>query len=338
MKSPKVNIFVPLYNSENTIRDTLNSLLHQSYDNFSIIISDNHSTDNSLKIINDFGDERIRVVKTPFFSENGEDNWNRCIDLSDEEFTALLHSDDIYHKDFLQNQVSNLLSNENIAISFTEGNNIDINGNYLRELKTPNAMNFQNLSFKDLYPLILKNYNFIIMPSLVFRTEYFKENNFYWNYNEFKTSSDLALWLEISLKYKVSFIKKNLISVRQSSVQISSKVRDNTSQSDFFLVLDRFSKYFSINKKNSKFVKLNTDLLKTRDNLRILCNLIYLNQNKFLSESFSGALNLNIILKSYKKKYMSHLLLYIVLRFFNLIGLNKINYNIVSYLKKKYLI
>ena len=337
MKSPKVNIFIPLYNSENTIRDTLNSLLHQSYDNFSIIISDNHSTDNSLKIISDFADERIRVIKTPSFSKS-EDNFNRCIDLSDEDFTALLHSDDIYHKDFLQNQVSNLLSNENIAISFTEGNNIDVNGNYLRDLKTPNEMNFPNLSFKDLYPLILKNYNFIIMPSLVFRTKYFKENNFYLNHNEFKTSSDLGLWLEISLKYKVSFIKKNLISVRQSSVQISSKVRDQTSQSDFFLVLDKFSKYFSINKKNSKFIQFNTDLLKTRDNLRILCNLIYLNQKKSLSESFSRAINLNIILKSYKKKYMNHLLLYIVLRFFNLIGFNKVNYNIVSYLKKKYLI
>ena len=80
MKSPKVNIFIPLYNSENTIRDTFNSLLHQSYDNFSIIISDNHSTDNSLKIISDFADERIRVIKTPSFSKS-EDNFNRCIDL-----------------------------------------------------------------------------------------------------------------------------------------------------------------------------------------------------------------------------------------------------------------
>ena len=61
MNTHKVNIFIPLYNAEKTIGDTIKSLLLQSYDNFDLIISDNHSSDNSLKIINAFNDKRIKL-------------------------------------------------------------------------------------------------------------------------------------------------------------------------------------------------------------------------------------------------------------------------------------
>lgn len=338
MNHPKINIFIPLYNCEKTIKSTINSLLCQSYDNFNLIISDNHSTDNSIKIINQFNDNRLKIIKTPYHYDMSEPNFNRCLDLSDELFTALLHADDIYHEDFLKNQVNNLLSDETIAISFTEGENIDIQGKFIRKLKSPKEMKLQNLSFWDLYPLILENFNFIITPSLVLRTEIFKKNNFKWNYTQFKTSSDLALWLEVSLKYKISIIKKNLISVKLSSMQGSSEARNKIQQSDFFLVLDGYNHYFSEDNYKSNFICHNLKLLKSRDNLRILCNLIYLKENIDLNDFFSKSINFEILLRCYKKKYLKHFLLYCFLRLFNLIGLNKLNFMLVSKLKQKYLI
>lgn len=338
MSIPKIDVIIPLFNSEKTIKSTISSLLCQSYDNFNLILSDNHSSDNSIKIIREFNDNRIKIVKTPYHFKIGEDNFNRCLDLSSERFTALLHADDVYHKDFLKNQINNLLSDETIAISFTEGENIDMQGKFIKELKSPKEMNLQNLLFWDIYPLILKNYNFMITPSLVYRTEIFKKNNYRWDFSKFKTSSDLALWLEISLKYKISILKENLISVRLSSYQGSSKVRNKTYQSDFFRVLNKYNQEFSIDNDKSKIIYHNMKLLKSRDNLRILCNLIYMNENNDLSNFFSKSINLEVLLKCYKKKYFKHLLLYCSLRLFNLIGFNKLNFILVSKLKRKYLI
>lgn len=338
MNLPKISIFIPLYNSENTIGKTIESLLSQSYKNFDLIISDNQSTDNSIKIINEFNDKRIKILKTPSHLEIDVDNWNRCIDLSDGLFTALLHSDDIYHFDFLKEQLANISSDETIAISFTEGQFIDAHGKFLKKIKVPKDMNNKNYSFQEIYPLILKNYNFLIAPSLFLRTQIFKKNKYYFDYKNFKTSNDLALWLKISQSYKISVIKKNLISVRLSSIQGSSKVRNKINQSDFFLVLNFYNHYFAISKKNSNFLNKNMKLLYARDNLRILCNLIYINENIDLNNYFLKSINLELLLRCYKKKYFKHLLLYCSLSLFNFIGLRKLNIILVSKLKQKYLI
>ena len=76
----------------------------------------------------------------------------------------------------------------------------------------------------------------------------------------------------------------------------------------------------------------------SRDNLRILCNLIFLNERKIVNDDFSDVINLNIVLKSYKKKYISHLLVYLIIKILFLSRLDNLNYRLVSYLKRNFLI
>ena len=52
--NPKVSVLIPLYNAEKYIGDTLQSVLHQTYKNFDVIIVDDSSTDNSLEIVNSY--------------------------------------------------------------------------------------------------------------------------------------------------------------------------------------------------------------------------------------------------------------------------------------------
>ena len=208
MKNSKICICIPLYNAENTINETVKSILNQSYKNFELIISDNHSTDKSISVIKKLNDERIKIVKTKSFYEIGEDNFNRCIKLSNAEFTAILHSDDIYHKDFLYHQLKNLNDNPKIAISFTEGQNVNSYGKFIKKIVSPFKSDNNNLYFENIYPLLLENYNFFITPTMVFRTDVFLKNSYKWNYKDFKSSSDLALWLEVSRKYQISIVKK----------------------------------------------------------------------------------------------------------------------------------
>ena len=63
MSDPLVSGLLPVYNEENYIRQAIDSLLEQTYNNFELIIVDDCSTDNSSDIINSYSDTRIRYIK-----------------------------------------------------------------------------------------------------------------------------------------------------------------------------------------------------------------------------------------------------------------------------------
>ena len=50
----KVSVIIPAYNAEEFIKDSLNSVIHQVYKNLEIIVIDDHSTDNTKKIISEY--------------------------------------------------------------------------------------------------------------------------------------------------------------------------------------------------------------------------------------------------------------------------------------------
>ena len=59
----KFSILIPTCNGAEVIGDTLRSILSQSFQNFEIIIQDDASTDNTIKVIESFGDPRIKIFK-----------------------------------------------------------------------------------------------------------------------------------------------------------------------------------------------------------------------------------------------------------------------------------
>ena len=59
---PLVSVVLPVYNREETIGRAISSVLNQSYQNIELIVVDDCSNDNSLKVICEFQDERIRVI------------------------------------------------------------------------------------------------------------------------------------------------------------------------------------------------------------------------------------------------------------------------------------
>ena len=59
--TPLISILVPVYNKANYIKESINSLLEQSYPNVEILIYDDFSTDESLSIIKDIDDKRIFI-------------------------------------------------------------------------------------------------------------------------------------------------------------------------------------------------------------------------------------------------------------------------------------
>lgn len=95
-----VSIITVCYNSEKTIAQTIESVLHQTYQDIEYIIVDGKSTDNTMNIVEDyrtaFG-ERMKTVSEP---DNGiYDAMNKGIQMASGELIGIINSDDFYEHD-----------------------------------------------------------------------------------------------------------------------------------------------------------------------------------------------------------------------------------------------
>lgn len=92
--NPKISIITVCYNSGNTIGDTLQSVINQSYPNIEYIVIDGVSTDNTLSIINKYKDKIAKIVSE---KDNGiYDAINKGIHLATGDIIANINSDDFY--------------------------------------------------------------------------------------------------------------------------------------------------------------------------------------------------------------------------------------------------
>lgn len=102
---PLVCICVPTYNAAITIRETLHSILSQTYKNLVIHISDNSSTDTTLKIVESMDDPRLRIHRQQK-NIGAEGNFENCIRLGEGKYTAIFHADDIYEPEMVAKEVA----------------------------------------------------------------------------------------------------------------------------------------------------------------------------------------------------------------------------------------
>lgn len=94
MEETKVSIITVCYNSEETIEDTIKSVINQNYSNIEYIIIDGLSTDNTLEIINKYQDKIAKIVSEK--DEGLYDAINKGIGLATGNIIANLNSDDFY--------------------------------------------------------------------------------------------------------------------------------------------------------------------------------------------------------------------------------------------------
>ena len=236
-----VCICIPTYNAENTISETLVSIINQSYTNLIIKIVDNASTDNTIKIVESFCDSRIVVYRNAN-NIGGEANFTRCIQLAVGKYAAIFQSDDLYEPEMVSNQILLLERMPQIGAVFVNASLIDKMGNKLGNYGIPNnsiSKNYQ-YDFLTIFCLLLKYSNFLICPSAMVRTDIYRNEIKFWRGDLFKTSSDLDVWLRILQKHSVAIIPKNMINYRISSYQESTHLRERVDKSDLFLVIDYY--------------------------------------------------------------------------------------------------
>lgn len=128
MNTPKVSVIIPVYNVEQYLRQCLNSIINQTLKDIEILCINDCSTDNSLKVLNDFAlkDNRIKIVNLK--QNQGVSNArNSGLDLAQGEYIYLIDSDDWLDDNYLETMVqkteevnSNILINANFVNEYPD--------------------------------------------------------------------------------------------------------------------------------------------------------------------------------------------------------------------------
>ena len=241
---PLVSICIPTYNSARFLRESLDSIVNQTYSNKEIIVSDNASTDETEKIVKEY----LKKYKVEYYKNekniSAEANFTRCIELANGEFIAIYHSDDIYDKEIVTRQVEYFNGHPNSGAVSTLAYDIDEEGEVFNRKDIPSELNKGNsyeYNFEKIFKAIMKYGNFLVCPSFMVRANIYKTEIKKYRYDMFKTSSDLDVWFRILRKYNIGILPYNLMSYRHSKTQGSYQNRNRVNEfSDFFLVMEYY--------------------------------------------------------------------------------------------------
>lgn len=125
MNDATVTVGIPTYNRAALLRETLESVLAQTYTNFRLVISDNASTDETAEVVASYSDGRIDYTRNER-NIGMIPNFNRLIELTDTEFLMLLPDDDRLYPDYLGSVIEILERNPRAGLAHTAFDEIDI--------------------------------------------------------------------------------------------------------------------------------------------------------------------------------------------------------------------
>lgn len=248
-----ITIYMPVYNGELFIENAINSILKQSYQNIKILISNNHSTDNTIAKIEKFlDDKRIELHNQPR-NLGMLGNGDYCLSRINTKYFMGLNHDDFFHdENALKDALEIIENNENIAAVFCSMFFVDGLGKKILE----NKYYFDGLTSGDAVAQksIIKCRNLYSIPLLI-RTSAIKG----FRYTDgFYHTSDVDFAISLSKGKQIYYIAKPLLALRFHAN--NSTARD---YSNFIDEFKRLAKKHNINLTKTERMQMNINHLTT---------------------------------------------------------------------------
>ncbi|WP_375474041.1 glycosyltransferase [uncultured Nostoc sp.] len=121
-----ISVIIPAYNSEKTIKETIQSVLNQTFTNFELIVINDGSQDSTLEVITQIKDARIKIFSYP--NAGGNVSRNRGLNRAVGKFVSFLDADDLWTPDKLESQLKALQENSTAKVAYSWTDYIDANG------------------------------------------------------------------------------------------------------------------------------------------------------------------------------------------------------------------
>ncbi|MDP2385902.1 MAG: glycosyltransferase [Bacteroidota bacterium] len=199
---PLISVILPVYNSEAYIRESIESILNQTYSNFEFLILNDGSKDKSEEIILSYGDPRIKYYKHPNCGLAG--TLNRGIELSKGDFIARQDQDDISLPQRFEKQLNFLVTNPDVVMVGTRASVFIDGGKVIKyhDHATDSAVLKFDLMFNN--PFVHSSVMF--KKSVLEKTgNYTVDRNFFEDYN---------LWSKMAWHGKLVNLKDVLVEYR----------------------------------------------------------------------------------------------------------------------------
>ena len=204
---PKISVIVTTYNREQLLKETLNSIINQTFKDFELIVVDNNSNYNFLSVIESFRDERI----LPFQNNNDgiiSRNRNFGIKRSKGEFIAFCDDDDLWVESKLDEQMKIFESNENLGLVYSKCS-VFYNGSNKVQRIAPKGTLYNGDSINKMIFIMNVPFSTTLVKKAVFdNIGYFDENR------ELLAKEDKSFWIRLSSRYLIASINKPLIFYR----------------------------------------------------------------------------------------------------------------------------
>ncbi|MBD2453366.1 glycosyltransferase [Nostoc sp. FACHB-87] len=210
---PKISVIIPTYNSERTIKTTIDSVLSQSFTDFELIVINDGSTDSTLDIASQIQDSRLKVFS--FENAGGNVSRNRGLQKAVGEFISFLDADDVWTSDKLVSQLEALQDNIDAKVAYSWTDYIDENGKFL--------VSGSHITVNgDVYERLLVS-NFLENGSnpLIYREALIELGGFD---ESLSAAQDWDMWLRLAARYSFVCVPKVQILYRVSANSLSSNL------------------------------------------------------------------------------------------------------------------
>ncbi|WMI65830.1 glycosyltransferase [Aestuariibaculum sp. YM273] len=214
----KVSIIIPNYNHALFLQQRLDTVFHQTYQDFEVILLDDASTDGSQGILKQYKDHPkvSQLIINETNSGSPFKQWQKGIALAKGDFVWIAESDDYCELEFLSHTIKSL--EQGVDICYTQSLDVDEHGEggmsrlpYTNEF-TPNIwkqdFKMDGNTFNKHY-LLVKN----VIPNasaVVFKRSIIKDAFFNADLLSMKMCGDWLFWIQLCMNQKLSFISHPL--------------------------------------------------------------------------------------------------------------------------------
>lgn len=208
---PLVSIVVPCYNHEKYVTETIESIVNQTYKNIELIVIDDGSKDDSVKIIEQLANKyNFTFIHRP--NKGLSATLNEGIRASNGKYFCGCASDDIYMLDKVEKQVNYMEKHPEYAMCY--GNIIKFDSIKEEKIKALTA------SSGDMFDNLLCAKTVIPAVTYMIKTDVLKHLG---GYDETLWVEDLDMWLRISHQYKIAYMDDYLAYYRRHETNISQQ-------------------------------------------------------------------------------------------------------------------
>ncbi|AXQ20982.1 glycosyltransferase [Acinetobacter wuhouensis] len=290
-----ISIIIPNYNHYDYLEERLDSVFSQTYLNYEVIILDDCSTDNSLKILSRYKDHPkvSHFIVNKVNSGSVFKQWNKGIELAQGELIWIAESDDIASYDFLEKMVHSFDKYAKVVLAYCQSKKINSSGEIFGDWVAHTDLNGQNKHTDDFHmgggefieKYMLDQNSIPNASGVIFKKSIYQLVG--GPLTELRTVGDWNVWVKILTQGEIFFCaeKMNFFRMHDSScVALSNK---NDKRANIILMhLNMYENLFDFFHKNN--FKISQKKWEKRDMVatKLMFNCISNNNYQLLFEVF----------------------------------------------------